>query len=207
MRTDLAIVLALGTVFGQAPTSPQAQPAAAALLMVEQTVYVNDRAVDPTALPVTLSDSVVLRSADGKAAIALKRGGWLFIDAGASVRIHANSAYNFNRIEMLAGSAIVVPDTSSPVVECESAIRLSSSGHFRFDVRPLNRTGGRPCQIRVYEGAAAVPLVSVTNALRSGQSMTCDRQCGDMIPTMAFSPADVDQFDRWARQMQAQLRK
>jgi hypothetical protein len=175
--------------------------------MVEGAVYLNDRAVDPSAPPLTLPDPAVLRSADGKAVVALKRGGWLFMDAGASVRLEANSVYNFNRLEVLAGSVVVASESSSPVVECESPIRLSSSGIFRFDVRPATQTGGRPCQIRVYEGAAAVPLVTVTNALRPGQAMTCDHHCGDMIPTREFSPADLDEFDRWARQMQAQLRK
>jgi hypothetical protein len=76
---------------------------------------------------------------------------------------------------------------------------LSSNGVFRFDVIP--GVGGEPatCRFRVFDGAAAVPLVSVTSALRSGQEMKLDPRCGDMIPTDRFAIDQVDEFDRWSR--------
>jgi hypothetical protein len=51
------------------------------------------------------------------------------------------------------------------------------------------------------DGAAAVPLASVIAALRSGQSMTLDPSCGDMIPVLNFSPDGLDDFDRWSRRL------
>jgi len=208
MRTYLSIVLVLAAVF--VTTSAFAQQASrvgAALVHVEGEVYLNDRAIEWNSAPFVLPDSAVLRTSQGRAAIALKRGGLLFLDAGTSVRVLGNGVYNFNRIDVLTGSAIVASETSAPLVGCESEIRLSDAGIFRFDVQRGNSTDERSCRFRVFAGAAAVPLVSVTNALRAGQTMTCNRRCGDMIPTMEFSQEQLDDFDRWTRVMQERLRK
>jgi hypothetical protein len=208
MRACLSVVVALAAVF--VPTRALAQPAlgaGAALMHAEGEVYVNDRAVESNAAPSVLPDSVVLRTGQGRAAIALKRGGFLYLDAGTSVRVLGNGVYNFNRIEVLTGSTIVASQTSSPLVDCENEIRLSDAGMFRFDVQRVSSASERSCRFRVFEGAAAVPLVSVTNALRAGQTMMCNRRCGDMIPTMEFSREKLDDFDQWARRMHERLRK
>jgi hypothetical protein len=107
---------------------------------------------------------------------------------------------------MLTGSAIVASETSSPLVACENDMRLSSGGVFRFDVQRPNAADERYCRFRVFEGAAAVPLVSVTNALRAGQTMTCNRRCGDMVQTNEFSREQLDDFDEWARRIRVRLR-
>jgi hypothetical protein len=177
------------------------------LVLAEGAVYVNDTPVEATAALSVLPDGAVLRTALGRAVIALKRGGWLFLDADSSARVFGNAVYNVNRLEVLSGSAIVSSGTSAPLVDCESEIRLSSGGLFRFDAQPANAEGERPCRFRVYDGAAAVPLVTVTNALRAGQSMTCNRRCGDMIPMTEFSPSQLDGFDQWVRRVQQQLKK
>ena len=104
-------------------------------------------------------------------------------------------------------SAIVASETSTPLVECENNIRLSDAGMFRFDVQRVNSEVERSCRFRVFEGAAAVPLVSVTAALRAGQTMMCNRRCGDMIPTTEFSQEQLDDFDQWARQVRERLTK
>jgi hypothetical protein len=202
MRTCLSVVVALATVFTSTRTVAQQAPGAgAALAHADGEVYLNDRAVESNSVLVVLPDSVVLRTSQGRAAIALKRGGLLFLDTATSVRVLGNGVYNFNRIEVLAGSVIVESQTSAPLVDCENTIRLSDAGMFRFDVHRGNATGERSCQFRVFEGTAAVPLVSVTNALRAGQAMMCNRRCGDMIPTMEFSREQLDDFDQWARLM------
>lgn len=208
MRTCMLVVAALATVFTSTRASAQpARGAGAALVHVEGDVYLNDRAVESNAVPSVLPDTAVLRTSQGRAAVALKRGGWLFLDAGASVRVLGNGVYNFNRIEVLTGSAMVASATSAPLVECENAIRLSDSGMFRFDVEPVTSTGERSCRFRVFEGAAAVPLVTVTSVLRAGQTMACNRRCGDMVSTKEFSREQLDDFDRWARRMHEQLGK
>ena len=209
MRVGLFILVALE--MSMAPTSalPEGQPerTTAALVLAEGAVFLNATRVEATAAPSALPDAAVLRTAQGRAAIALKRGGLLLLDADSSVRVFGNGVYNFNRLEVLSGSAIVSSGTSAPVIGCESEIRLSSRGLFRFDAQPANAAGERPCRFRVYDGAAAVPLTTVTNALRAGQSMTCNRRCGDMIPTTEFPPNQLDGFDQWARRVQEQLGK
>lgn len=208
MRISFWYVVASAIVFAPTRTSGQApaQRTAATLEVAQGVVYLNDRAVEANTVPSVLPDNAVLSTTEERAAIALKRGGWLFLDTDSSVRVLDNRVYNFNRIEVLTGSAIVASGTSPPVVDCESDIRLSDTGMFRFDVQGVTSTGERSCRFRVFEGAAAVPLVSVINALRAGQTMTCNRRCGDMIPTVEFSPEQLDDFDRWARRAQERLR-
>jgi len=199
--TALAAIALSTTGSAQTP----AARTAAALVVAEGVVYLDDKSIAPSAVPLALPGDVVVRTAASRAAIELKRGGWLFLEAGSSVRVFANGVYNFNRLEVLSGSAVVVSATSAPLVDCESEIRLSSGGIFRFDAQPTNAQGERPCQFKVYDGAVAVPLTSVTNALRAGQSMTCNRRCGDMIPTREFSLSELDAFDQWVRRMHQAL--
>jgi hypothetical protein len=208
MRINTWIVVALAIVFGPTRSWGQVpvQRTAAALAVADGVVYLNDTVVESSSVPSALPDNAVLRTMAGRAAIALKRGGWLFLENESSVRVLGNGVYNFNRIEVLRGSAILISGTSAPLVECDSEIRLSDAGMFRFDVQGVSATGERSCRFRVFEGAAAVPLVSVTNALRAGQMMTCNRRCGDMVPTMEFSREQLDDFDRWARRTQERLR-
>ena len=207
MRTLLSVVVAFATALTPISAEAQAQRTSAALVLAEGIVYLNDRPVEASSAPSVLPDAAVLRTTQGRAVIALKRGGWLFLDVGASVRVLGNGVYNFNRLEVLTGSAIVASGTSTPLIDCENQIRLSDAGFFRFDAQPLDSRGERPCRVRVYEGAAAVQLVTVTNALRAGQTMTCNSRCGDMIPTSEFSPGQLDGFDQWARRAHELLRR
>ena len=207
MRRCLVLVVGCATAAAPLSVGAQAQRATAAVVLAEGVVYVNDQPVAANSAPSDLPGTAVVRASQGRAAIALKRGGWLFLDAGASVRVLGNGNYNFNRIEVLTGSAIVASGTSAPLVECENEVRLSDAGFFRFDASPVDARGERPCQVRVYEGAAAVRLVSVTNALRAGQAMMCSRHCGDMIPTTEFSPSQLDGFDQWARRTYEVLKR
>jgi len=209
MRVGLSVLVVLEMSIVSTSALAQVQPerTTAALVLAEGAVYLNDTPVEAAAAPSVLPGVAVLRTAQGRAAIALKRVGWLFLNADSSVRVLGNAVYNFNRLEVLSGSAIVSSRTSAPLVDCESEIRLSSGGLFRFDVQPANAEGERPCRFRVYDGAAAVPLVTVTNALRAGEAMMCNRRCGDMIPTTEFSPSQLDAFDQWVRRVQQQLKK
>jgi hypothetical protein len=208
MRTCLSVVVALAAVLASTrAASQQIRRSGAALAHVEGDVYGNDRVLDSSSANTVLPDPVRLRTGGGRAAIALKRGGFLFLDADTSVRVLGNGVYNFNRIEVLAGSAIIASGMSGPLVDCQNDIRLSDAGMFRFDVRRVNGTSERSCRFRVFEGAASVPLVSVTNALRAGQMMTCNRRCGDMVPTMEFSREQLDDFDQWARRTHERIRK
>ena len=207
MRHSFSFVLVLVTILLPANAwAQQPRRTAAALMHVEGELYVNDRAAGP-ATPVVLPDDATVRVTQGRAVIGLKRGGFLFLDSGSSVRVFANGVYNFNRLEVRTGSAIVASDTSAPLVVCENDNRLSDAGVFRFDVQQGDSAAERYCHFRVFEGAAAVPLVSVTAVLRAGQTMKCKRRCGDMVPTVAFPREQLDDFDRWSRQLRERLTK
>jgi hypothetical protein len=207
MRARFSLVVALMVAVVSTAGLAQSERTAAAVVLADGMVSLDDRPVDAASLPSVLPENALLRTERGRTAIALKRGGWLFLDAGASVRVLGNRTYNFNRIEVLAGSAILASGTSAPLADCENQVRLSTAGMFRFDVRRVGAGGERSCQVRVYEGAAAVQLVSVTNALRAGETMACSRRCGDMIPTTEFPPDQLDEFDRWAGSSYERLKK
>jgi len=206
VQVGLSVLVVLAMSVVSAPAQVQPERTTAALVLAEGVVYLNDTPAEATTAPSVLPDLAVLRTGEGRAAIGLKRGGWLFLDADSSVRVFGNAVYNSNKVEVLSGSAIVFSGTSAPLIACESEIGLSSGGLFRFDAQPATAVGGRPCLFRVYDGSAAVPLVTVTNALRAGESMTCNRRCGDMIPTAEFSPSQLDEFDQWARRVQQQFK-
>jgi len=201
MRFGVSVAVVLVAAFTTTTALQDAQPsrAQAALVLAEGAVFLNDVPVGTDAKPSMLPDGAVVRTARGRAVVALKRGGWLFLDADASVRVEHNQIYNFNRLEAISGASIVASATNSPSVICGSEIRLSSAGIFRFDILPVNASGRVPCQFRVFEGAAAVPASSVTKALRAGESMTCSRKCSDLHATIEFSPSQLDEFDQWAR--------
>jgi hypothetical protein len=205
IRRSLAVVLPV-----LVPTCAVAQQAAtggAVMVHAQGEVYADGRPIEANSTSSVRLDETVVRTANGRAAIALKHGGFLFLDGGTSVRVLADGGYNFNRIEVLSGSAIVASGTSTPLLDCERQIKLSDAGVFRVDVRRESAAGERSCEFRVFAGAAAVPLVTVTSALRAGQGMDCNRRCGDMVPTREFSRDQLDDFDRWAQQMRERLAK
>lgn len=171
----------------------------ATLTRVEGVVYLNEQLVTPRSSALALGDPVTLRTEEGRAVVALKHGGILTLNDHTQVRVRANGSYNFSAVEILEGTAVVVSNTSAPLVTCQTRTRLSSDGVFRFDVVPGLAGASPTCRFRVYDGAAAVPLVSVTSALRSGQTMTLDPTCGDMVQTNTFPVDQVDDFDRWSR--------
>lgn len=205
MRVHLSLLVVVATSLTSISVGAQVRKYDASLTIVEGTVLVNDVAVAPNDVKSDLPATAVVRTTEGRAAIGLRHGGWLFLDAGASVRVLANGIYNFNQIEVLSGSAIIASETSSPVVECGSPFRLSDAGIFRIDAKAALPNGERPCRFRVYEGAAAVPLSSITGALRRGQTMTCYRKCHDMLPVDDFPLDQLDAFDQWARQTRESL--
>jgi hypothetical protein len=196
----LVYVVVICAAVGVAPTSAQTTPDVATLTHVEGAVYLDDHLVAAPLGAVVLGDSATIRTAGGRAVVALKRGGVLALNEQTLVRVLANGIYNFNRVEVLEGTAVVISGASAPLVSCRSDARLSSAGVFRFDVQPTRTGALATCRFRVYDGAAAVSLASVTSALRSGQAMTLDPICGDMVPTMTFALDQMDDFDRWSRQ-------
>jgi ferric-dicitrate binding protein FerR (iron transport regulator) len=184
--------------------SAQVGPAHATLVLVDGIVFADGQLVTG-ADPVTIEASTTIRTADGRAVVALKAGGVLTLDAETEVRVLPSTGWNFSRVEVLDGTAIVTSATSAPLVFCQSETRLSSGGAFRFDVDPARDDGTRRCQFRVYDGAAAVTLATMVSALRSGQTMTLDPTCGDMIQTRPFAVEGTDEFDRWSREQAASV--
>jgi hypothetical protein len=177
----------------------QAQSQDAALIHVEGVVTLNDQPVTASSTAIALGDPSVVHTTNGRAIVELKGGGMLALDGRTRVRIGATGRDNFNAIEVVEGTAVLLSESSAPLVTCRSDVRPSSNGVFRFDVIPA--AGGAPgtCRFRVFDGAAAVPLVSVVAPLRSGESMNLDPRCGDMIQTTTFAAGQLDDFDRWSR--------
>ena len=198
------LALVVPTVSAQTNASG---PAVAALVKTEGLVYLNDQPVGAGAQHIALGDVARIRTDAGRAVVSLKRGGALVLADHGSVDVRANAPYNFNRIELLAGSAVVVSAQGSPLVACGTDVRLSTAGVFRFDVQaPEPVDGSARCGFRVYEGAGTTPGRSASYVLRAAERMVLNRRAGDMIPVLTFSPADLDEFDRWSRQQATTVR-
>jgi hypothetical protein len=116
------------------------------------------------------------------------------------VRVHAASIDQRERprVEVLAGAATVIGQGGSPLVFCGRETRPSPDGVVRFDVQGQTGTA-QVCRVRVYEGSAAVTLLSLSVELGRGQVMKVDPACGDMIPFQEFAPEPMDEFDGWSR--------
>src|SRR5262245_16436538 len=116
-RTRMAIrsLLTLVVVIAFVPATASAQAPSvrgtAALVVAEGVVHLDDKSIEPSAVPLELQGDVLVRTAGSRAAIELKRGGWLFLETGSSVRVYANGVSNFNRLGVLSGSAVVVSAT------------------------------------------------------------------------------------------------
>jgi hypothetical protein len=79
MRVGLLVAVAVATI--AMPTKMSAQRhdgrAEAALVLAEGAVYLDDRSIEPNTVPRVLPDAVVVRTTQNRAAVELKRGGWL----------------------------------------------------------------------------------------------------------------------------------
>src|SRR5260221_10235476 len=82
---------------GVAPTSAQSPPARATLTHVEGAVYLDDQLITAPSGAVVLGDSVTIRTAGGRAVVALERGGVLVLDEQTLIRVLANRVYDFKR--------------------------------------------------------------------------------------------------------------
>ena len=196
----VALVVICAAAVSNERISAGAQPAAARLAYAEGAVYLDDHLVSAPLGASEFRDSAIIRTAEGRAVVALKRGGALALNGHTQVRVLANGVYNFNRIEVIEGTAVLISGTSTPAVSCRNDVQLSLAGAFRFDVQASPPDGRATCRFRVYDGAAAVTLVSLVLALRSGEAIVLDPTCGDMIPTTTFATNQLDAFDRWSRE-------
>lgn len=190
-------VAALTTVLAAAATAllpAQSASSAFRVTTVEGQVFLDDQ---PVSSPVAMSDPSVVRTGDGRAVVAI-RGGTISLDQSSSVRVIGNAPYNFNKVEIVSGSAILKGSDNWGEVLCQDSVRLSKAGVFRIDVRPAADPIDTKCAFRVYEGAAAVQLKTVTTVLTPGQAMDLNKHCGDMIPERYFDVRALDPFDRWA---------
>jgi len=166
---------------------------------IEGKVYVEEKPLLQTG---ALSDGAVVRTAAASRVEIRLRGGVLYVGENTFVRVLDNRPYNFNRLEVLSGSAVLITDSEGTALAvCEDTVKLSDAGAFRFDLRPIPESpyGENDCRFRVYKGAASVQLPSVPTVLTSGKTMHLNRRCGDMIPTQSFNTGELDDLDRWSR--------
>jgi hypothetical protein len=184
------------TLFVMLVAGAQSSSVSAVIAHIEGKVYLDEKLVET---PVVLNGDYVVRTEDGRALIRL-RSGTLFLGENSSVRVIDNQPYNFNRLEMTSGSAVVTTDNGSGLMVCEDTVTLSDGGVFHFDLQPI--PGSQySCRIRVYQGAASVQLATVATVLRTGKTMSLNRRAGDLVPWSDFDVADVDGLDRWSRQL------
>ena len=178
----------------------------AALVLTEGLVYLNDRPVEANSVPSVLPDAVVLRTA--RAARRSRSSA----AAGSFWRRAHRCVYSvtacITSIESRRSQVrrLSRPKRARPSSRAKTTSGSRQVGYSASTYRTQTPETNGYCRFRVFEGAAAVPLVSVTNALRAGQTMMCNRRCGDMVQTNEFSRGQLDEFDRWARQMLARLR-
>lgn len=191
-------IVALTTVLSAAAALPAAQISSSVFRLVaaEGQVFLDDQPVS-SPVPLALRDPSVVRTGDGRAAISI-RGGTLSLDRNSVARLLGNAPYNFNRIEVLSGSAILRASDAGSQLSCQDEVRLSEAGVFRIDVQPAGDPIDTKCALRVFDGAAAVQLKSVAQVLTRGQQMDLNKHCGDMIPSRRFDVLALDAFDRWA---------
>jgi hypothetical protein len=169
------------------------------ILRVEGNVYVNDRPVERT--NELLPPNFKLRTEKGRVEVRL-RNGTMTLGENSAVSVDWNSPYNFERLEMLKGSAVLKTGEQGFDLLCEDSVKLSDDGVFRLDLTaaPNSQYGEHECRLRVFQGAAAVKLSTVTVAMHNGETMGLNRRCGDMIPLDKFDVAKRDDFDKWGGQ-------
>lgn len=167
------------------------------ILRVEGNVYLNDRPVQRT--NELLPPNFELRTEKGRVEVRL-RNGTMALGDNSAVTVDWNSPYNFERLEMSKGSAVLKTSEQGFDLLCEDSVKLSDNGMFRLDLTtvPSSQSGEHECRLRVIQGAAAVKLSTVTVALQNGETMGLNRRCGDMIPWDKFDVAKRDDFDRWS---------
>lgn len=124
--------------------------------------------------------------------------GLILVTAHSPIGAGGDRPYNFNRIQVLGGPAVIVTGKMGSQLDCEMPARLSDGGVFRLDVQPL--FGSQVCALKVYRGAAAVQLPSFLVSLTAGKTMHLDHRCGDMIPWLEFDLRKTDELDQWSRE-------
>src|SRR4026207_1197610 len=125
----LVQVVVICAAVGVAPSSAQTERAVATLTHAQGAVYLDDQLVVASS-GVIVGDSAFIRTVGGRAVVALKRGGVIALNEHTLVRVPANAGYNFNRIEVVEGTAVVISGTSTPLVTCRTDAQLSSAGVF-----------------------------------------------------------------------------
>lgn len=165
---------------------------------IEGRVLLDGRLVNQTTTSLPLKDNWLIATDSGQVELRLRGDDIMFLDHNSSVRLHDSPHANSNQIEILNGSVVVVTK-GSPQITCEDRIYPSDTGIFRFKSFEINKD--RFCDLKVYQGAASVQLVTRPTVLRSGQSMNISKLCGDMIPTRDFNITQMDSFDRRSREL------
>ncbi len=184
-----AFLVALGSASAQS-VNPSMPPE---IRHVDGNVFLNDQRVQPSGEFPKITEDALMRTEDGRAEVLLAPGVTLRLGEHGSVRMTANRPGD-NRIEVLAGPAVVITDgmnrDAKLTVFCELEAALSSQGEYRFDNRHYRDINENFCMFKVYRGAADVRLSTVKASLRPGRMMDLNRQCGDHIPINRFDTGE-----------------
>jgi hypothetical protein len=167
---------------------------------IEGKVYLNEKLVELSADPVHVYANSIVRSEDGRAEVRLAGGVSLFLGENSSFKLTPNGPYNFSRLELLEGSIVIATGELGSLVQCENQVTLSDAGLYRFDVIKDPGPDQMWCGFKVYKGAAAVLLATVTSVLTRGNATTLSLACGDHAGYWTFDPEQADALDNWSRQ-------
>jgi hypothetical protein len=113
-----------------------AQPSSgSAIAHTEGVVYLDGKRVPQGDSPVPIPDHAIISTEAGRAELQLSGGDTLFLWERGSVQVETYRPFNFNRLEMLGGPAVIVTGKMGSMLDCEEPVRLSGGGIFHLDLR------------------------------------------------------------------------
>ncbi len=188
-------LLAAGLALACVPSQAQVVLGAKSGLVnyVEGAVYLGDHPLEmQTAQFPEVKENTILRTAEGRAEVALTPGVMLRLGENSSFRMVTNRLVD-TRLELLTGSAVIeateiVKDTHLTIVVKGSTVELAKGGLYRLDAEP-----GR---LKVFEGSADVQAAGESLTVKSGRMVSL---AGTVAIAEKFDTDETDSLDRWSR--------
>ena len=143
-HSHLSVAIVTLTVLGIGTTRAQVQSQDAVLVRVEGTVSLNGQPIAPSDAAI-LGDPAVIQTSEGRAVIALKRGGLLAVDGHTRARVRPNGIDNSNAIEIVEGTSVVLSGTSASAGDLSQRSQIVSERRLQVRFCSWHRT--RQCDM------------------------------------------------------------
>jgi hypothetical protein len=200
-RTGNAALLTALAALGTAVLS--AQPVISAksgmVSRTEGAVFIGEKNLEtsPAQFP-EVKENDVLRTTEGRAEILLTRGVVMRIGEQASFKMLTNRLID-TRLEILAGSAIVVADeivkdNNLTILAKDASMNVSKHGIYRFDIEAGT--------IKVFDGAASVEVGGETVLVGAGRMLKMES--GKPV-IEKFNKDETDALDNWSKRRAEQM--